>query len=218
MNHRLLRVVLLTALGWAVVATVPKIRAAHFPGNHQGFEPTQPIAFSHRLHAGELAMPCLYCHFGAERSRYAGIPPASVCMNCHRFVTASRGALRAEEQLAVQDKRAPRPIVSPELRKLYDALALDDQTLKPDSTRTPHPISWVRIHRLPDFVAFDHRPHVRAGVDCRKCHGPVESMERIRHDVALDMGFCVNCHRQARIAGIQGRPVQPSLDCGSCHY
>ena len=70
----------------------------HLPGNHQGYEPGQPIAYSHRLHAGELQIPCLYCHFGAERSRHAGIPPANVCMNCHAFVTAPFAAVRQEEE------------------------------------------------------------------------------------------------------------------------
>lgn len=52
----------------------------------QGYEPAQPIAFSHALHAGELKMNCQYCHFGASQSRHAGVPPASVCMGCHTQV------------------------------------------------------------------------------------------------------------------------------------
>jgi len=54
--------------------------------NNQGYAPAQPIVYSHAVHAGELQIPCQYCHFGAERGRYAGIPPASVCMNCHKQV------------------------------------------------------------------------------------------------------------------------------------
>jgi len=52
-------------------------------GVHQGYAPEQPIAFSHKLHAGDNQIPCLYCHFGARTSRHAGIPPLNVCMNCH---------------------------------------------------------------------------------------------------------------------------------------
>jgi hypothetical protein len=52
-------------------------------GVHQGYAPEQPIAFSHKLHAGDSQIPCLYCHFGARTSRHAGIPPLNVCMNCH---------------------------------------------------------------------------------------------------------------------------------------
>ncbi len=56
-------------------------------GNHKGFEPDQPISYSHKLHAGDLKISCLYCHFGAEKSKHAGIPPVSVCMNCHKTIT-----------------------------------------------------------------------------------------------------------------------------------
>lgn len=53
---------------------------------NQGYEPAQPIEFSHSLHAGEYQVDCLYCHFGATRSRHAGIPPIQVCLNCHAKV------------------------------------------------------------------------------------------------------------------------------------
>ena len=78
--------VLLVTLGFSTLILLSKLSAFHLPGNFQGYEPEQPIAFSHRLHAGEMEVPCLYCHSGAAKSRYAGIPSANVCMNCHRFV------------------------------------------------------------------------------------------------------------------------------------
>jgi hypothetical protein len=206
MKSRILTIV----LGFAVVFSVMLLgsRAAmfHLPGNHQGYEPAQPIAYSHRLHAGELQIQCQYCHFGADKSRHAGIPPASVCMNCHKFVTAPLGAMRAEDELAEKEKRAPRPVVSAELRKLYDAVDHEQ------------PIAWTRIHSLPDFAYFDHRPHVNAGVACQLCHGPVESMERVRQISDLGMGWCVNCHRQSSLTSIGGRPVNPSTNCSTCHF
>lgn len=55
-------------------------------GSQQGYEPAQPIPFSHALHAGEYKIDCLYCHSGAERSRHAGVPPAGLCLNCHTQV------------------------------------------------------------------------------------------------------------------------------------
>src|SRR3954467_15565203 len=55
-------------------------------GVHQGYSPTQPIAFPHKVHAGDNKIPCLYCHYAARTSRHAGIPPASVCMNCHSIM------------------------------------------------------------------------------------------------------------------------------------
>jgi hypothetical protein len=55
-------------------------------GTQQGYEPVQPVAFSHALHAGEYRIDCSYCHTGVERSRHAGIPALSTCMNCHSQV------------------------------------------------------------------------------------------------------------------------------------
>lgn len=208
---------LAVALAFSLLILTPQMAAWRLPGNQQGYEPTQPLAYSHRLHAGELQVPCLYCHFGAESSRHAGIPPASVCLNCHRSVTAPLAVVRAEEELAKQEKRAPRRIVSPEIRKLYDALGLD-QMGKPDRTLTPATLAWVRVHTIPDFVYFDHRPHVKTGVTCQQCHGLVETMERVRQVETLAMGWCVNCHRQVNQAGVSGRRVYASVDCVTCHY
>ena len=76
-------------------------------GSRQGFEPPQPIAFSHALHAGEYKVDCAYCHFGVERSRHAGVPPASVCMNCHTKVKTDSPEI-AKIQTAVTPNPPPR--------------------------------------------------------------------------------------------------------------
>ena len=214
MRRRLLTLVLATALAASLVSLA---RAWHEPGNNQGYEPVQPIAYSHRLHAGELQISCFYCHAGAETSRYAGIPSANICENCHRAVTASLAATKGEEELATQQNRDVRAVVSPELKKLHDALALDNNRL-PVAGRTPTPIVWTKVDALPDFVYFDHRAHVSAGVVCQRCHGPVESMERVRQVETLAMGWCVNCHRDVSRTGVNGKPVHASIDCVTCHY
>jgi hypothetical protein len=217
MRHPLVTVVLLAGLLFSGLALGPQLAAVRLPANQQGYEPAQPIAFSHRLHAGEMQIPCLYCHSAAERSRHAGVPAASTCMNCHQFVTAPLGALRAEDEQAKREGRRPQAVVSPELRKLYAALALDAR-LQPDAGQEPNPIAWIKVHSLPDYVYFDHRAHVGAGVACQQCHGAVETMERVRQDASLTMGSCVNCHREANRLGIGGRPVRASTDCATCHY
>jgi len=206
MRSRILTIVLGVAVLFSGMLLASRSSMFRLPGNHQGYEPVQPIAYSHRLHAGEMQIQCQYCHFGADKSRHAGIPPASVCMNCHKFVTAPLGAVRAEDELAGKEKRPPRPIVSTELSKLFNAV---------ESSR---PIAWTRIHSLPDFVYFDHRPHVNAGVACQQCHGPVETMERVRQVADLSMGWCVNCHRDANRTGIMGKRVKASTNCSTCHY
>lgn len=217
MRSRVLTIVLSVGVLFSLILFTSRFSSARLPGNQQGYEPAQPIAYSHRLHAGELKIDCLYCHSGAMRSRHAGIPSGNICLNCHSQVRASFGAVRQEDELATKENRKPRPVASAELSRLYQAMGLTVQgELKAQLITSG--ISWTRVHNLPDFVYFDHRAHVTVGVACQVCHGPVETMERMRQFSTLSMGWCVNCHRDANRKGIQGRAVNASIDCATCHY
>ena len=57
------------------------------------------------------------------------------------------------------------------------------------------PIPWVRIHKVPDYVYFNHAVHVNRGIGCVECHGQVNEMEVVHHAKQLSMGFCLECHR-----------------------
>jgi hypothetical protein len=203
------------ALGSIAILLDAELR---LPGNHVGYAPEQPIAFSHRLHAGDLALDCLFCHSGAERSRHAGIPAASVCMKCHADVTAGWAATLQERELAREEEREPRVPVSPELAKLYAALGLGDD-LEPLPDAEPRPLAWTRVHDMADFVFFDHSVHVARGVSCQTCHGPVQAMERIRQHSSFSMGTCIECHRNQSpaAAGPNAWRDHASTDCVTCH-
>jgi hypothetical protein len=108
-------------------------------------------------------------------------------------------------------------LVSPEIRKIYDAFALDDAR-EADPAKQARPVAWTKVHNVPDYVYFDHRAHTGAGVTCQTCHGPVETMERVRQVGDLNMGWCVNCHREVTAGGVAGKPVDASIDCITCHY
>jgi hypothetical protein len=164
-------------------------------GINQGYKPEQPIAFPHKVHAGDNKIPCLYCHYAARTSRHAGIPPANVCMNCHTIL---------EKQTV-------------EIEKLRESVQLE------------RPIRWVKIHNLPDFVYFNHSQHVLSGVECQRCHGPVEHMDRVSQVSPLTMGWCLQCHRdhaklptadfqRAALSLTQKQKPSAGLDCASCHY
>lgn len=217
MSKEIWTYIILVALVICLLVIGTSTNNYHMVDNQMDYEPVQPIAYSHRLHAGELNISCQYCHFGAEQSRHAGIPAADVCMNCHKFVTASAGAMKVEETKAAEESRDPLPVISVELAKLYDALGLDENRER-DPQKETKPIEWVKVHNLPDYVYFDHRSHVNVGVDCQTCHGNVEAMERVRQSEDLSMGWCVNCHRQASETGIKGKAVNPSISCTTCHY
>jgi len=217
MQQRVITVVLLIGLCFGLISLGAGMSRWRLPDHEQGYAPTQPIDYSHRLHAGELGIDCMFCHSAADKSRHAGIPSGDVCMKCHKFVTSSFEVLQDEMNKADEEKRKPRQIVSAELRKLYDSLGLDE-TLQPGERATPKSVPWVRVHNLPDHVHFDHRAHVAAGVTCQKCHGPVESMQRMEQFESLTMGWCVNCHRESTKTGINGQAVDAKTDCAVCHY
>lgn len=217
MQRIIISVILLVGLFYTLILLGAGLEDWHTPGNQQGYSPEQPISYSHRLHAGELGIDCKFCHSAAEQSRHAGIPSSDVCMKCHKYVTSSFDALQAEIEKADEEKRKPEAIVSSELQRLFDTLDIDDPKASHPGTNA-HSIPWVRVHNLPDYVYFDHSAHVAVGVSCQKCHGPVESMERVRQVESLSMGWCVECHRESTENGIDGRAVKASLDCTTCHY
>lgn len=167
----------------ALVAGALGVLSCESQGSRQGYEPAQPIEYSHALHAGERQMDCQYCHFGAEKSRHAGVPPASVCLNCHAQVRKD----------------------SPEVRKISAAVEAGE------------PIEWVKVHRLADFAYFNHARHVGSGVACQSCHGPVETMVRVRQVETMNMGWCLDCHRAPGPFVPDAALVSPPTDCAACH-
>jgi hypothetical protein len=218
MMHRLIvTVILLVGLFYSLTVLATGVSSIRLPDDQQGYAPVQPIAYSHRLHAGELGINCKFCHSSAEKSRFAGIPSSDVCMKCHKYVTSSFDAFQVEIENAEQENRKPKAIVSDDLKKLYASLGLTDpQTPMPGAS--PTSIPWVRVHNLPDYARFNHSAHVTAGVSCQTCHGPVETMERIRQFETLSMGWCVNCHRDSNENGINGHAVNASVNCTVCHH
>jgi hypothetical protein len=163
MSKPITAIVLAAALAVSLVTLVAAIR---LPGDNQGYEPVQPIAYSHRLHAGELQISCQYCHSGVDKSRHAGIPAMNVCMNCHSGVTATLAAVRQEEEAAKRENRAAQTIESPELRKLYDALATMERVRQYESLS----MGWcVNCHRDANENGIAGR-QVQAPIDCVTCH------------------------------------------------
>lgn len=126
-----------------------------------GYQPIQPVPFSHAVHAGQLGLDCRFCHDDVENSWYSNIPTASTCMSCHN-------------QILPNDSRL---------------------ALVRESAETGQPIPWVQIHKLPDYVYFNHSVHVNRGVSCVECHGQVNEMEEVYHAKPFSMAFCLDCHR-----------------------
>lgn len=199
-------------------------------GVDQGYEPVQPIHYSHRIHAGDNGIDCKYCHSAARVSKHSNIPSLNVCMNCHKNISEVAESTLAEGQEYGVDYNA-------EIQKLYTAVGWDQATQS--YTGKTEPVKWVRIHNLPDFVYFNHSQHVTvAGVECQKCHGPVEEMEIMQQFSPLTMGWCIDCHRETNVKvqdneyykkiheelskkyGVDQLTAAQmgGLECGKCHY
>ncbi len=197
-------------------------------GIDQGYQPVQPIHFSHKVHAGDNGIDCKYCHSSARVSKTSGIPSLNVCMNCHKSVYEYNGETTAEHSKEFYDG---------EIQKLYAAAGWSDADQK--YTGDAQPVKWVRIHNLPDFAYFNHSQHVTvAGIQCQTCHGPVEEMEVMYQYSPLTMGWCINCHRETEVNvkdnayytkiheqlskkyGVDKLTAAQmgGLECGKCHY
>ncbi len=126
-----------------------------------GYQPIQPVSYSHYTHVDQVGMDCRYCHTAVEKSWYSNVPSSSTCMNCHKHI------LKEDARLA----------------------------LVRDSYESDQPVPWIHIHRLPDYVYFNHSVHVNRGVSCVLCHGQINTMEEVYQAKPLSMAFCLDCHR-----------------------
>ena len=145
-------------------------------GRQQYYQPDQPIQFSHKVHAGQNQIDCQYCHYTANTSMHAGIPPVETCMNCHKLV--KEGKQTGTKEIA----------------KIYTAI------------ENNKPIEWVKVYNLPDHVYFNHAQHVAVGkMDCAKCHGEVNQMDQIIQESNLSMGWCIECHRTESVQFVSNK-------------
>ena len=198
-------------------------------GIDQGYQPVQPIHYSHKIHAGDNGIDCKYCHSSARVSKHSGIPSLNICMNCHKSIYEV-----APETATVEYSKE---FYDGEIKKLYKAVGWDDENQR--YTGKTEPVKWVRIHNLPDFVYFNHAQHVTVGgVECQTCHGPVEEMEVMYQHAPLTMGWCIDCHRVTNVNLEDNGYYQKihdelkekyqveelteaqmgGLECGRCHY
>jgi mono/diheme cytochrome c family protein len=162
-------------------------------GRSTNYQPEQPIYYSHKVHAGQNQISCLYCHGGAMEGKHANIPSVNVCMNCHMTIneyTGSAGKLFREDGTEVNG--------TAEIQKIYAAAGWDPA--KKQYTGKGQEVAWTKIHNLPDHVFFSHAQHVNAGkVQCQTCHGEIQKMDEVKQFADLSMGWCINCHRTTKV-------------------
>ena len=224
----------LGGLGMGLIAVVGIVTYYFTPEYWEvGYEPEQPVAFSHHIHVGQLGIDCRYCHTNVEESNHSNVPDTATCMACH---TGAGDAGYLNASLWASHKE------NVHLTRVRQAYA------------TGEPIPWARIHKVPDYAHFNHAVHVNAGISCYSCHGRIDTHEVARQVHSLSMAWCLECHREpeefvvaasdldpskpritalgevssllarsdyAETAGaalVMERQLQPPQHCGACHY
>jgi hypothetical protein len=207
---------LVTLLAFAAYDKIQEV------GSQQGYAPEQPIKFSHQIHAGQYQIDCQYCHTGVMKAKSANIPSTGICMNCHNYI--NKGQEYGKEEIS----------------KIYESNGYEPEAKSYDGSsrwqgETEDPIEWVRIHNLPDHVYFNHAQHVNAGqLECESCHGNMAGMKVAKQVSSLEMGWCINCHRETNVntdneyykktypfleAHEQYTVAEMGgLECSKCHY
>ncbi len=164
------------------------------PQRARGHRPEQPIRFSHITHVQQNKMDCQYCHHSVAKAAFAAIPELETCMGCHKAVTS--GSLQSRGEQATDATEKSRLLQgAAEVKKLEGYWERKE------------PVPWVKVHVQPDYVHFNHKRHVKAGVTCQECHGQVPNMEVVERVSSMKMGWCLDCHR------MKGA----SIDCSTCH-
>lgn len=163
---------------------------------NKGYQPEQPIYFSHKIHSKINKIDCQYCHSNAKYGKISGIPSMNVCMNCHNTINEYKGNYI--------ENGKNREEYNKEIQKIYNYTGWNMENRKFENKI--YPVKWIRIHNMPDFVYFDHSQHIISGgneikkfkkVDtiCNACHGDVKEMDQIKMAENFTMEWCLSCHR-----------------------
>ncbi|WP_185877412.1 c-type cytochrome [Blattabacterium cuenoti] len=201
---------------------------------NKGYKPMQPIYFSHKIHSDINKIDCQYCHSNAKYGKVAGIPTINVCMSCHITINEYKGNY-IEKGKNIND-------YNKEINKIYYTAGWNKEKMK--YTDNVHPIKWIRIHNMPDFVYFDHSQHTKIGektikklkkvdIICSACHGNVKKMDQVKMHEDFTMEWCISCHRNVKVdmdnqyykEYYKNNNIKKSTlneiggtECAKCHY
>ncbi|MDX1389170.1 MAG: cytochrome c3 family protein [Acidobacteriota bacterium] len=172
-----------------------------------GYQPEQPVPFSHALHAGDLGMDCRYCHTTVEKAAFAAVPPTDVCMGCHSTILPNSEKLTAIRES--HETGLPVPWI-----KVND---LPEYVYFNHSAHVSRGVSCVECHGRVDRmeVVYQHEPLSMSW--CLNCHRnpdtrlrPVELVTRLDWQPEEDPATL-----GARIR--DANDINPSTDCSVCH-
>jgi hypothetical protein len=179
-----------------------------------GYQPVQPVPFSHQVHAGQLGLDCRYCHNGVEKSWFANLPGASTCMNCHNVVLKDDPRLQIVRDSAANNT----PIAWVQVHHVPDYVYFNH------SVHVTRGISCVECHGRVDQMAEVYHAKPLSMSFCLDCHrDPASAIRPVDKVTQLGWQWSTNAFEAARLQEANGRKmvhdwkVESLQSCSACH-
>lgn len=172
-----------------------------------GYEPVQPVRYSHKLHAGDMQIDCRYCHASVERSAIANVPPTATCMNCHLLVGRNVASLDPLRDSA----KSGAPMRWVRVHKLPEYSYFNHKA------HVTAGVGCVSCHGRVDEMEVVRQVEPLSMSWCLDCHRDPAPHLRPPSEVT-NMAWRPARDPQARARQLEAqRPVHPPTDCSGCH-
>ncbi len=204
--NQLRPVLAIVLVGVPVYVVVVFALAASPATTDVGYAPTQPVAYSHALHVGQLGIDCRYCHTGVEVARHAAIPPTQTCLNCHAKIRAESKKLEAVRL----SNQSGRPI---EWIRVHD---LPDYVYFDHSAHVRRGIGCASCHGRVDTMEVVYQAEPLSMGWCLDCHRDPEPHLRPPERIT-DLSWTPADATPEERAALARYDVNPSTDCSTCH-
>lgn len=174
-----------------------------------GYQPKQPVPYSHKLHAGDLGMDCRYCHTNVEKSAVAGVPPAQTCMNCHFLIKGESPKLQPIRDSFLQNK----PVPWLRIHKTPDYAYFNH------SRHVTKGVGCVECHGRVDQMEVVRQTEPLSMGWCLECHRDAGKRLRPKDVSVTKMDWSRPADAQNSYAEelVKSHNVNPPTDCSGCH-
>lgn len=179
-----------------------------------GYQPIQPVGFSHATHANQLGIDCRYCHNAVEKSWYSNIPASSTCMNCHNQVLKDDPRLALVRESAATGK----PIEWVQIHRLADFAYFNH------SVHVNRGISCVECHGQINKMDEVYQFQPLSMSFCLDCHrNPASAIRPVDKVTSLGWQWSTNAAENAKLQDVNGKKfvhdwkVESLQSCSACH-
>jgi menaquinone reductase, multiheme cytochrome c subunit len=174
-----------------------------------GYQPTQPVPYSHKLHAGNLGMDCYYCHYTVTKAGFAAVPPTEVCMNCHVRVKQTSPVL----QLVRDSYASGQPIAWTKIHALPDYVYFNH------SAHVTSGVSCVSCHGEVNKMVEVKQVKPLSMAWCLDCHrNPAPNIRPV--DQVTNLQWQPEAGKTALEIGqqlVKAKGIHPPQNCSGCH-